>query len=95
METSKQETHVDQAKEEDDDDEDFMISINNQSAIGSAILSRVKPCPHDGCKKINVKVTQDNWMVCSACMQQYCFICGCVVNGPSHYGNKCLRRTVV
>jgi len=71
------------------------ISINNQSAIGSAIVKRVKQCPTKLCKKLNVKIDQDNWMVCNGCMKQYCFLCGKGINGTRHFEKKCQRYTPI
>ncbi|CAF0925108.1 unnamed protein product [Adineta steineri] len=76
-------------------EDDFMIAVNNQSAIGSVILNRVRECPSKICQKINVKITEDNWMVCSACMKQYCFLCGSGIHGPKHFNKKCLRYTSI
>ncbi|CAF1034252.1 unnamed protein product [Rotaria sp. Silwood1] len=82
-------------QEQEENDEDLKISIDNKSVIGSAILNRVAKCPNKSCKKINVKITQDNWIICSACMKQFCFLCGCGVKTSEHFGKKCLRTTPV
>ncbi|CAM4804306.1 unnamed protein product [Rotaria magnacalcarata] len=76
-------------------DEDLKISIDNRSTIGSIILNRVKVCPSKSCKKTNVKMKEDNWMICSTCMKQYCFLCGAGVNGQKHFANKCIRNTPI
>ncbi|CAF0747229.1 unnamed protein product [Adineta steineri] len=76
-------------------EDDFMIAVNNQSAIGSVILNRVRECPSKICQKMNVKITEDNWMVCSACMKQYCFLCGSGIHAPKHFNKKCLRYSSI
>ncbi|CAF4920697.1 unnamed protein product [Rotaria sp. Silwood1] len=53
-------------QEQQKNDEDLSILIDDESTIGSVILNRVITCPNEACRKINVKITQDNWMVCSA-----------------------------
>jgi len=75
--------------------EDIKLSIDNRSSIGSIIIKRVKPCPYLSCQKINVKIDRDNWMVCSGCMKQYCFLCGYAFNGTRHFKKKCERYTSV
>ncbi|CAF0848931.1 unnamed protein product [Didymodactylos carnosus] len=75
--------------------EETKIVINNRSPIGSAMLSRVRTCCNIFCKQISVKMGQDNWIVCSACKQQYCFLCGKRVNGQRHFDKKCERNTPV
>lgn len=74
--------------------EDFKISIDNQSLIGSAIIRRIKICPRANCQKKNVKFDQDNWIICSECRKQYCFLCGRTVNGTKHFEKKCERYTI-
>ncbi len=69
------------------------ISIDNRSIVGSAIVKRVRRCPSSFCKKINVKADLDNWIVCSGCMRQFCFLCGNGINGTRHFDKKCQRYT--
>ncbi|CAF4585484.1 unnamed protein product, partial [Rotaria sp. Silwood2] len=76
-------------QEEQKDDDDLSILIDDESTIGSVILNRVITCPNEACRKTNVKVTQDNWMVCSACMEQFCFLCGSGVNGIKYFEKIC------
>ena len=81
--------------EDDENEHDSKILINNRSVIGSVVISRVSQCPMELCKKFNVKIDQDNWIVCKDCMQQYCFICGRSFNGTRHFKKKCERYTPV
>jgi hypothetical protein len=76
-------------------EKDLKISIDNRSSIGSAIIKRVKLCPTKSCRKPNVKIDQDNWMVCNGCMKQYCFLCGHGINGTRHFEKKCDRYTPI
>jgi hypothetical protein len=76
-------------------DEEIEISFDNQSLIGFAILNRVKQCPNKYCGKNNVKIGQENWMVCSACTKEYCFLCRKTINGAQHFEKKCQRYTSV
>ncbi|CAF0741202.1 unnamed protein product [Adineta ricciae] len=69
------------------------ISIDNRSAIGSAIVSRVKQCPNKSCKKFIVKVNRDNWIVCDGCRRQFCFLCEQKIVSTDHYVRKCERYT--
>ena len=92
MQPSEQE--IDQVNE-NQSEQDLKITINNKSAIGSAIVKRVKPCPNRSCRRLNVKIDQDNWIVCNECMKAYCFSCGRIVNGTRHYDKKCERYTPV
>ncbi|CAF4182242.1 unnamed protein product, partial [Rotaria sp. Silwood2] len=91
-EISSDEAHE---QEQQKNDDDLSILIDNESTIGSFILNRVTTCPNEAYRKINVKVTQDNWMLCSACMKQFCFLCGSGVNGINHFEKKCLRSSPV
>ncbi len=81
--------------EDNENEHDSKILINNRSLIGSVVISRVSQCPMELCKKFNVKIDQDNWIVCKDCMQQYCFICGRSFNGIRHFKKKCERYTPV
>jgi hypothetical protein len=81
--------------EENKTEQDSKILINNRSIIGSAIIKRVKKCPNTLCKKLNVKIDQDNWIVCNGCMKQFCFLCGHGINGAQHFEKKCERYTVL
>ncbi|CAF0841515.1 unnamed protein product [Rotaria sordida] len=82
-------------QEQQENDNDLSILIDDESTIGSVILNRVTTCPNKACRKINVKITSDNWMICSACMKQFCFLCGSGVNGIKHFEKKCLRVTPI
>ena len=73
--------------------EDETVVINNRSFIGSAIVKRVKPCPNVSCQKLNVKMGDDNWIVCSECLEQYCFLCAEPIKGLQHFQKKCDRHT--
>jgi len=88
------EIYSDQIKEEQNEEE-FKISFDNQSIIGSVILNRVKQCPKEFCGKNNVKIAQDNWIVCNACNTQYCFLCGNTLKGAQHFDKRCVRYTPV
>jgi hypothetical protein len=81
--------------DKDENEEDSKIWINNRSVIGTAIINRVKQCPFKVCKKFNAKVDQDNWLICSQCMKQYCFLCGRNVYGKKHFEKKCQRYTPI
>ncbi|CAF1331850.1 unnamed protein product [Rotaria sordida] len=81
---------LDTAKVSEDDQQ---VVINNRSFIGSAIIKRVKLCPNNLCKKLNVKIADDNWIVCDECLQQYCFSCAEPINGLQHFQKKCDRYT--
>lgn len=92
----QQETIQDEDTDSDEkEEEDGKISIDNRSTIGSAIVNRVKTCPFKSCKKLNVKIGQDNWIVCNGCMKQYCFSCGRAIFGTRHFIKKCQRYTPV
>lgn len=78
-----------------EDKKDWKITISNQSLIGAAIIKRIKNCPSKICQKINIKVGRDNWMVCSKCMNQYCFLCGEQTRSARHFGIKCHRYTSI
>ncbi|CAF3290258.1 unnamed protein product [Rotaria sp. Silwood2] len=73
--------------------EDSKILINNRSFIGSAIVKRVKACPNNLCQKLNVKIGEDNWIVCNGCLKQYCFSCLEIIHGSQHFQKKCDRYT--
>ncbi|CAF1164122.1 unnamed protein product [Adineta ricciae] len=73
--------------------EETKFVINNKSLIGAAIVQRVKPCPNTSCKKFNVKIGEDNWIVCTGCMKQFCFSCLQSINGAQHFQRKCDRYT--
>ena len=79
--------------EDEQNQHDLGISIDNKSATGATIISRVRRCPTKLCKKFNVKIDQDNWIVCSQCMKQYCFLCGRMIYGVRHFEKKCPRYT--
>jgi len=74
---------------------DSGISIYNDTVMGAAIMKHVKGCPVETCRKKNVKVGEDNWVVCSQCMSQYCFLCGNKVRNAEHFGKKCHRFTPI
>ena len=74
-------------------EEEAGIVLNNRSAIGAAMLSRVRKCPYKQCNKLNVRSTNDNLITCSECMRTYCFLCGKGVNGLRHFPKKCQRYT--
>jgi hypothetical protein len=93
VKTSEEEQEEEEISERKN--EDIKLSIDNRSSIGSIIIKRVKPCPYLSCQKINVKIDRDNWMVCSGCMKQYCFLCGYAFNGTRHFKKKCERYTPV
>jgi hypothetical protein len=80
---------------ETQEEEEKQISIDNRSSLGSAIVNRVRKCPYKSCKKFNVKIDQDNWILCNGCMKQYCFLCGRAIHGTGHFGKKCERRTPI
>ena len=86
---------VEKSGEDETDSDETKISFDNQSLIGFAILNRVKQCPNKYCGKNNVKIGQDNWMVCSACHKEYCFLCERSFNGGQHFEKKCSRYTSV
>jgi hypothetical protein len=91
-----EETPSNQAEEEEEEEQnerDLKISIDNRSTFGSAIVSRVRQCPFKICRKLNVKIDQDNWIVCNGCMKQYCFLCGRAIFGTRHFDKKCQRYT--
>ncbi|UJR06916.1 hypothetical protein I4U23_011205 [Adineta vaga] len=73
--------------------EDETVVINNRSFLGSAIVKRVKACPDIACQKLNVKIGDDNLIVCEDCLEQYCFLCGETINGLKHFEKKCNRHT--
>ncbi|CAF2922672.1 unnamed protein product [Rotaria sp. Silwood2] len=77
----------------DEHKEDSKLLINNRSFIGSAIVKRVKACPNTSCQKLNVKIGDDNWIVCNGCLKQYCFSCVEPINGVQHFHKKCDRYT--
>ncbi|CAF1608031.1 unnamed protein product, partial [Adineta ricciae] len=72
-------------------EEDETVVINNRSFLGSAIVKRVKACPDIACQKLNVKMGDDNLIVCEECLEQYCFLCGEAINGLKHFKKKCKR----
>ncbi|CAF1536817.1 unnamed protein product [Rotaria magnacalcarata] len=74
-------------------EEDEKVVINNRSFIGSAIVKRVKPCPNSSCQKLNVKMGDDNLIICNDCLEQYCFSCAKPINGLQHFQKKCDRYT--
>jgi hypothetical protein len=76
-----------------EEEQDSKIVINNRSFIGSAIVKRVKECPNSSCKTLNVKMGEDNWIVCTGCLKQYCFSCVNAIDGPQHFHKKCDRFT--
>jgi hypothetical protein len=80
---------------EDENAQDSTILINNRSIIGSAIVKRVKQCPNNSCNKLNVKMGEDNWIVCNECLEEYCFSCLETILGPQHFGKKCDRYTTI
>ncbi|CAF2537677.1 unnamed protein product [Rotaria sp. Silwood2] len=84
--SSEQETDSDEIK-------DLAVSIDNKSTIGAAIVSRVRRCPGKLCKKLNIKIDQDNWIICNECMKQFCFLCGHAIFGSRHFEKKCQRYT--
>ena len=86
---------VEVSSSETNREEDTTISINNRTFLGSAILKRVKECPSTICRKVNIKVNQDNWIVCNACMKQFCFRCGRAINGVQHFDDGCQRYTPI
>jgi hypothetical protein len=74
-------------------EDDEKVIINNRSFIGSAIVKRVKPCPNVSCQKLNVKMGDDNWIVCKGCLEQYCFLCTQPIKGLQHFQKRCDRHT--
>ncbi|CAF1331820.1 unnamed protein product [Rotaria sordida] len=95
VESIKEELNKEINIDEDQNEEDLEISINNRSTIGSAIVNRVKQCPAKSCRKLNVKMDKDNWMVCNECMKQFCFQCGRLIHGTRHFEKKCQRYTTI
>ncbi|CAF0978966.1 unnamed protein product [Rotaria sp. Silwood1] len=89
---SEQETDLDQI-EDDQNDQDLGLSIDNKSTVGAAIVNRVRRCLNKSCKKLNIKIDQDNWIICNQCMKQYCFLCGKCIYGKRHFEKKCQRYT--
>ena len=91
---SKPQQETDEGEEEEEEDKQTAkIAIDNRSTFGAAIISRVRQCPLRQCKKNNVKVDRDNWIICSGCMKQFCFVCGRIIFGTRHFGKKCQRYT--
>ncbi|CAF3212586.1 unnamed protein product [Rotaria sp. Silwood2] len=80
---------------EDENKQDTKILINNRSFIGSSIVKRVTQCQNTSCNKFNVKIADDNWIVCSGCFKQYCFSCLNTIKGPMHFQKECDRYTPV
>ncbi|UJR18884.1 hypothetical protein I4U23_022012 [Adineta vaga] len=78
---------------ENESEEETKFIINNRSLIGAAIVRRVKACPNDSCQKLNAKIGEDNWIVCTGCMKQYCFSCSESIKGGQHFKRKCDRYT--
>ncbi|UJR17412.1 hypothetical protein I4U23_004307 [Adineta vaga] len=78
---------------EDENEQDSKIVINNRSFLGAAVVKRVRPCPNTSCEKLNVKIGEDNWIVCNGCLKQYCFSCVELINGAHHFDKKCDRYT--
>jgi len=85
VETSNED---DETKEKQNEKE-LRISFDSLSVIGFAILNRGKQCPN----KLSGKIAGDNWMMCSGCMKQYCFLCTSTFNGVQHFDKKCVRYT--
>ncbi|CAF0833076.1 unnamed protein product [Rotaria sordida] len=90
--SSEQETDLDEI-EDNQNEQDSGISIDNKSTIGAAIINRVRRCPTKSCKKLNIKIDQDNWIICNQCMKQYCFLCRRIIYGKRHFEKKCQRYT--
>ncbi|CAF0979459.1 unnamed protein product [Adineta steineri] len=93
--SSKQETTQNKDIDSGEKEDDQKVSGNNRLDAHSVIVNRVKQCPSKSCKKFNMKMSADNWMICSRCMKQYCFICGSVVHGKIHFAKKCKRQTPI
>ncbi|CAF3992658.1 unnamed protein product [Adineta steineri] len=90
--SSEQKIDSDQLKE-NENEQNSKILINNRSLLGSAIIKRVKQCPNSLCNKLNVKIEEDNWIVCNGCLKQFCFSCSQLIDGPRHFEKKCDRYT--
>lgn len=74
-------------------EEDGTVVINNRSFLGTAVVKRVKPCPNGTCQNLNVKMGDDNWIVCDECLEHYCFLCTEPINGVQHFNKNCHRYT--
>jgi hypothetical protein len=75
--------------ENGDDPTSFKLPI-----ISKLIVKRTKKCPNMKCKKINIKFSTGNYLICEYCKRGFCFSCGQSVNNPNHhFGHACKRHS--